>query len=159
MAITDDVRDLIEPWLAAERLELDDLELKGSGPGRTLRVIVDSDELVDLDRIAEVSNGISRLLDTELDIEEPYQLEVTSPGLERTLRTPRHFQKSVGREVNMKIRRGDETILVKGLLDHAGEDRGSVTAEDGSVTEFAYEEIAKARTVFRWQAAPKPGKK
>ncbi|MEX2280388.1 MAG: ribosome maturation factor RimP [Acidimicrobiia bacterium] len=159
MAITDDVRDLIEPWLAAERLELDDLELKGTGPGRTLRVVVDSEELVDLDRIAEVSNGISRLLDAELDIDEPYQLEVTSPGLERTLRTPRHFQKSVGREVNMKIRREGETILVKGLLDHAGDDRGSVTSEDGSVTEFAYEEIAKARTVFRWQAAPKPGKK
>lgn len=159
MAITDDVRVLIEPWLAAERLELDDLELKGSGPGRTLRVVVDADEAVDLDRIAEVSNGISRLLDAEADIDEPYQLEVTSPGLERVLKTPRHFQKSVGREVNMKIRRDGETTLVKGLLDTAGDERGSVTTEDGSVIEFAYDEIAKARTVFRWQAAPKPGKK
>ena len=159
MALIDDVRQLIEPWLAAERLELDDLELKGSGPGRTLRVVVDGTEPVDLDRIAEVSNGIGRLLDAEVDLDDPYQLEVTSPGLERVLKTPRHFQKSVGREVNMKIRRDGETTLVKGVLTHAGDDGGSVAAEDGSNVEFAYDEIAKARTVFRWEAAPKPGKK
>ncbi len=159
MAFVDDVRSLIEPWLAAERLELDDLELKGTGPGRTLRVVVDSTDPIDLDRIAEVSNGIGRLLDNDVDIDEPYQLEVTSPGLERLLRTPRHFQKSVGREVTMKIRRDGETILAKGHLSHAGEETGSVTTEDGTVIEFAYDEIAKARTVFRWQAAPKPGKK
>lgn len=159
MAFVDDVRSLIEPWLAAERLELDDLELKGTGPGRTLRVVVDSADPIDLDRIAEVSNGIGRLLDNDVDIDEPYQLEVTSPGLERLLKTPRHFQKSVGREVTMKIRRDGETILAKGHLSHAGEETGSVTTEDGTVIEFAYDEIAKARTVFRWQAAPKPGKK
>lgn len=159
MAFVDDVRSLIEPWLAAERLELDDLELKGTGPGRILRVVIDSPDPFDLDRIAEVSNGIGRLLDNDVDIDEPYQLEVTSPGLERLLRTPRHFQKSVGREVTMKIRRDGETILAKGHLSHAGEETGSVTTEDGTVIEFAYDEIAKARTVFRWQAAPKPGKK
>lgn len=159
MALIDDVRQLIEPWLAAERLELDDLELKGSGPGRTLRVVVDSTEPVDLDRIAEVSNGIGRMLDAEVDLDDPYQLEVTSPGLERALKTPRHFQKSVGREVNMKIRRDGETIVVRGTLTHAGEEGGAVAAEDGSDVEFAYDEIAKARTVFRWEAAPKPGKK
>lgn len=159
MASIDGLRALIEPWLDAERLELDDLELKGSGPGRTLRVVVDAPEGVDLDRIAEVSNGIGRLLDAEFDFDGPYQLEVTSPGLERALKTPRHFQKSVGREVNMKIRRDDETIVVRGLLAHAGDDRGSVRAEDGTEIDFAYDEIAKARTVFRWQAAPKPGKK
>ncbi len=159
MAFVDDVRSLIEPWLAAERLELDDLELKGTGPGRTLRVVIDSADPIDLDRIAEVSNGIGRLLDNDVDIDEPYQLEVTSPGLERLLRTPRHFQKSVGREVTMKIRRDGETILAKGLLSQASETTGSVTTEDGTVIEFAYDEIAKARTVFRWQAAPKPGKK
>jgi ribosome maturation factor RimP len=159
MAIVDTVRALIEPWLAAERLELDDLELKGSGPGRTLRVVVDSDESVDLDRIAEVSNGIGRLLDAELDFEDSYQLEVTSPGLERSLKTPRHFQKSLGREVTMKIRRDDETIAVRGVLTEAGDDSGVVTAEEGEVVSFAYDEVAKARTVFTWQAAPKPGKK
>lgn len=159
MALVDDVRELIEPWLADERLELDDLELKGSGPGRTLRVVIDADDPIDLDRIAEVSNGISRLLDADTDIEDPYQLEVTSPGLERALRTPRHFQKSVGREVTMKLRRNDETIVVGGRLSRAEEHGGAVTRDDGTVVEFAYDEVAKARTVFRWQAAPKPGKK
>jgi ribosome maturation factor RimP len=159
MTLTDQVRELIEPWLLAERLELDDLELKGSGPGRVLRVVIDGEDPVDLDRIAEVSGGIGRLLDAELDVDGSYQLEVTSPGLERTLKTPRHFQKSVGREVNMKIRRDGETIVVKGVLEDAGEQRAAVATEDGAVLEFGYDEVAKARTVFRWQAAPRPGKK
>jgi hypothetical protein len=59
----------------------------------------------------------------------------------------------------MKLRRDGETVLVKGRIELAGDDRASVTTEDGAVVEFGYDEIAKARTVFRWQAAPKPGKK
>lgn len=159
MAILDEVRMLIEPWLAAERLELDDLELKGSGAGRTLRVVVDDERAVDLDRLAEVSNGIGRLLDAEVDMGGSYQLEVTSPGLERALKAPRHFQKSIGRDVRLKIRRDDATIVLKGVLTEARTSSGAVTSDDGTVTEFAYDELVKARTVFTWQAAPKPGKK
>ncbi len=66
-----------------------------------LRVTVDGHE-VDLDRLAEVSRGLSRLLDDETDLQDAYQLEVTSPGLERKLRRPTHYEKSVGREVVVK---------------------------------------------------------
>lgn len=159
MAVVDEVRQLIEPWLAAERLELDDLELKGSGRGRTLRVVIDADEPLDLDRIAEVSGGIGRLLDAETDMSDPYQLEVTSPGLERALKTPRHFQKSIGRNVTVKIRRDETTIAGKGVLASADDDAAAVDLEDGGTLEFAYDEVVKARTVFVWQASPKPGKK
>jgi len=159
MAVVDDVRRLIEPWLAAERLELDDLELKGSGRGRTLRVVIDADGPLDLDRIAEVSGGIGRLLDAETDLSDPYQLEVTSPGLERPLKTPRHFQKSVGREVSVKVRRADETLAGKGVLVSADDCGGVVELSDGGQLGFDYDEVVKARTVFTWQAAPKPGTK
>lgn len=159
MAVVDEVRSLIEPWLAAERLELDDLELKGSGRGRTLRVVIDADGPLDLDRIAEVSGGIGRLLDAETDLSDPYQLEVTSPGLERSLKTPRHFQKSVGREVTVKIRRDETTTSGRGVLAEADEDGARVDLDDGGEMGFTYDEVVKARTVFTWQASPKPGKK
>lgn len=158
MAVVDEVRGLIEPWLAAEHLELDDVEFKGSGAGRTLRVVVDSEGPLDLDRIAEVSGGLGRLLDAETDIADPYRLEVTSPGLERALKTPRHFQKSVGRDVSVKIRRDDRTLTAKGVLRSAT-DSGAVVASDEGDLSFSYDEVVKARTVFTWQAAPKPGKR
>jgi len=158
MAVVDKVRELIEPWLAAEQLELDDIEFNGSGAGRTLRVVVDSDGPLDLDRIADVSGGLGRLLDAETELDDPYQLEVTSPGLERALKTPRHFEKSIGREVSVKVRRDDGTLAAKGVLRSASDSGAVVETADGEVA-FAYGDVVKARTVFTWQAAPKPGKR
>ncbi len=149
---------LIEPWLAAERVELDDLELTGSGTARTLRVLVDADGGVDIDRIAQLSLGISGLLDAQADLDGPYQLEVSSPGLERKLRSPRHFHKSIGREVNVKVRREGVSVVIKGELSKADE-QGFVVRSEGAETTATYDEVTSAKTVFRWQAAPKPGKK
>ena len=92
----------VADYLAAEDLELDDLELRGSGGGRVLRVVVDAEGGVNLDRLSEVSRGLSRFLDPLPDLQASYRLEVTSPGVERSLRRPEHFEKSVGREVIVK---------------------------------------------------------
>lgn len=155
---SDDLSRLIGPWLEAEGLELDDLELVGSGRGHTLRVLVDAEGGIDLDHLADVSEGISRLLDAGSDLEGPYRLEVSSPGLERKLRRPRHFQKSVGREVVVKALVGGERSTVRGSLAEADDDGFRV--DTGSETvHFSYSEVTSARTVFRWQAGPKPGKR
>lgn len=147
---------VIEPWLAAEGLELDDLELAGAGRGRTLRVAVDAEAGLDLDRLAEVSEGISRLLDGRADLAGPYQLEVTSPGLERKLKRLRHWEKSVGREVAVKV--DGEGESVRGILTAAGPEGFSIDAGEGS-RYFTYDRVVSAKTVFRWEAAPRPGKK
>lgn len=150
-----DIWTVVEPYLAAERLELDDLELLGRGPGTVLRVVVDGED-VNIDRLAEVSRGLSRLLDSETGLEDSYRLEVTSPGLERKLRRPSHYTKSVGREVVVKIARGEEKATVRGVLTDAG-DTG-FTVEDGpDRTVVDYEDVVTAKTVFRWEKAPKPG--
>lgn len=156
--MVDQVRQLIEPWLSAERLELDDLEMVGSGKGRTLRVLVDHPDGVNLDRLTEVSNGIGRLLDDLPDLQSAYQLEVSSPGLERKLRRPEHFAKSIGRQVNVKARIDGETRVAKGELTEAGESTFVVETESGQQA-FAYDTVTSARTVFKWQAQSKPGKK
>ncbi len=159
MTRADTLWDRIERWLAAEELELDDLEFRGSGRGQTVRVVVDGPDGVDLDRIAELSLGISRLLDDEQGFEEQYQLEVSSPGLERQLRRPRHYQKSIGREVSVKARADEATIVVKGHLMAADEEVATIQSEDGSHRSVRYSDVVTARTVFRWEKAPKPGKK
>jgi ribosome maturation factor RimP len=146
---------VVEPYLAAERLELDDVELLGRGPGTLLRVVVDG-ENVDIDRLADVSRGISRLLDTESELDDAYRLEVTSPGLERNLRRPSHYAKSVGREVVVKIADGDTKTTVRGTLADAGGDSFTVETDSGK-TVVSYEDVLTAKTVFRWEKAPKPG--
>ena len=110
-----DIWSVVEPYLAAERLELDDVELHGRGPGTLLRVVVDGDG-VDVDRLADVSRGLSRLLDNETDMSDSYRLEVTSPGLERSLRRPSHYAKSVGREVVVKVGEDDRKATIRGVL-------------------------------------------
>ncbi|HEX6222084.1 MAG TPA: ribosome maturation factor RimP [Acidimicrobiia bacterium] len=146
---------VIEPYLAAERLELDDLELSGRGRGRVLRVTVDGED-VDVDRLAGLSRGLSRLLDDEPSLQDAYRLEVTSPGLERKLRRPSHYRKSLGREVVVKTSSADSNTTYRGILTDAGDDTFTVDAEHG-VTEVPYDDVVSAKTVFRWEKAPKPG--
>ena len=155
MTQTEQLWGLIEPYLAAERLELDDLELFGQGRGRVLRVYVDGEGL-DIDRIADVSGGISRLLDAESDLEGSYQLEVSSPGLERKLKRPAHYAKSIGREVVVKADRDGQTETHRGVLSAVDDDRFTIKTEAGDVT-VAYSGVKSARTVVRLEKAPKPG--
>jgi ribosome maturation factor RimP len=150
-----DIWTVVEPYLAAERLELDDVELLGRGPGQLLRVVVDG-ENVNVDRLADVSRGLSRLLDNETDLTDSYRLEVTSPGLERNLRLPSHYAKSVGREVVVKVDLGGEKASLRGTLVEAGESSFTVETEQGR-TAVEYQDVLTAKTVFRWEKAPKPG--
>jgi ribosome maturation factor RimP len=144
---------VVEPYLAAESLELDDLELLGRGRTRTLRVTIDKSGGIDLDRISEVSRGLSRLLDSETELDGPYQLEVSSPGLERKLTRPSQFQKSIGREVVVKT----ANFTVRGILTGASHDRFQIQPDDSEERSIPYEDVTSARTVFRWERAPKPG--
>ena len=151
-----DIWELVEPYLAAERLELDDLEISGQGKGRILRVTVDGENLT-IDRLADLSRGLSRLLDNETDIEGQYQLEVSSPGLERKLKRPTHYVKSVGREVVTKVAEGDTKTTLRGRLAAAGDDSFTIDVEGGEAQVVKYADVITAKTVFRWEKSPKPG--
>jgi ribosome maturation factor RimP len=146
---------LVEPYLAVERVELDDVEIRG---GRLLRVVVDADRPLELDHIAALSRGIGRLIDEEDPFPGSYTLEVTSPGLERNLRRPSQFAKSVGRQVVVKTDASIEDARQhKGALTDANGD-GIVVEVDGRPRSIAYGDIASARTVFVWEKGEKPGK-
>ena len=150
---------VIEPYVAAEGIELDDLEIVGKAPGLVVRVTLDADGGVGVDRLAEVSRRLSRLLDDDDPVDGSYTLEVSSPGLERKLRKPRHFQKSVDREVKVKSRTEIAgTRSHRGTLAGAGDD-SFVVEVDGDMREIAYGDVVSARTVFTWAKAAKPGKR
>ncbi len=149
----------VEAFLAAESVELDDLDLKGGGKARILKVTVDAEGDLGLDRITDLARGLSRLLDERELVDGPYSLEVTSPGLERKLKRLAHYEKSVGREVvvNTKIPVGGETSHRGTLEAAAGE---GLTIRVGEKTQMIpMGDVTGARTVFRWEAQPKPGRK
>jgi ribosome maturation factor RimP len=149
----------LEPYLGAEGVELDDLELVGTGPGRVLRVTIDASGGIDVDRVASLARGISPLLDEHDALQGGYTLEVSTPGLERKLRRPHHFVKSIGREVVAKTH-----APVAGVRAHRGEleeadGAGFVLKTDDGSRRIEYDQLASARTVFHWEPAVKPGKR
>jgi ribosome maturation factor RimP len=91
---------VLDPAVRSAGLELEDVEMRAVGRRLVLRVLVDSDHGVTLDEVAVASRAVSDALDTS-DVlgDEPYTLEVSSPGVDRPLTLPRHWQRNVGRLV------------------------------------------------------------
>lgn len=148
----EEVIDLAEAVTERRSLRLWDVEMGGQ-PGRAVvRVLVDADGGIDLDTVAEVSEEISRGLDLKDPIGGRYTLEVSSPGLERNLKTREHFTVCTGQPATVKTREklfGD-SHRIDGVIAKAAEDSITLETEKGSV-EVPYEAIKSARTVFEWK--------
>jgi ribosome maturation factor RimP len=160
---TERVRAAVEPPLSQRGFELVDVERQGS----VLRVTVDllvgpGDQVdrpggIDLEAVTEATRLVNEVLDRNDLVEDKTTLEVSSPGVERPLRTPEHFRRFVGSEVAVKLRAGAEgERRVAGVLE-AADDEGVVVAG----RRLAYADIERARTVFVWpgQAQKQPKKK
>jgi ribosome maturation factor RimP len=165
LSVTDRVRDIVLPLLDDRHLDLYDVEMQGP----VLRVVVDtqpgSAAGLDLDALADATRAVSRALDEADPITGRYTLEVTSPGLERTLRRPEHFERAVGETVKVRTAAGSgDERRVEGQLVSA-DDTGIVVraaaADDGVAVErrLAYHDIERARTVFEWGPATPPSAK
>ena len=153
MTVSDRVRLLLQPVVDGLGLELVDVEHTGA----TLRVFVDRPGGIDLDGVSAATEAVSAALDgAEPDpVPGRYTLEVSSPGIERALRTPEHFRRALGTPVAVRTCPGVEgDRRVEGVLD-AVDDEGVEVAG----RRIRYDEIERARTVFEWGPARKPAKK
>ena len=102
---------------------------------------------------------MSKELDQNDPIPSRYTLEVTSPGVERALRVPAHFQREVGKEIAIRLANVEaEQRRVQGVIVAADDDAVTIHVADGD-RRIAYADIDRARTVFEWGGQPKPGKK
>jgi ribosome maturation factor RimP len=145
--ILDKVRKVAEPLAAQEGLELVDVELGGPGGRQTLRLFIDKAEGVSLDDCTSLSRAVSAALDVEDPIDGAYDLEVSSPGLDRPLRTPEHFQKYAGERVKVKtyapISDTDNRKTFVGKL--VGFEDGFVLVDvDGKVFRIPQAQVSKA---------------
>ena len=159
MDTTTRLRALVEPLVAEAGASIYDVEHSGG----VLRITVDRDGGVDIGTIGSLTRKISHLLDEEDPLPGAYTLEVSSPGLERSLRTPEHFAGAVGSLVSLKTRAGVEgDRRVKGVLLGIADDLATIAPADaapGTTRVLAIRDIGRAPTVFEWGPTPKPGSK
>jgi ribosome maturation factor RimP len=96
---------LVEPVATAAGYDLEELVVRAAGQRSVVRVVVDRDQGVTLDDVAEFSRALSEVLDADGDDlgRSPYVLEVTSPGVDRPLTAPRHWRRNTGRLVTVEV--------------------------------------------------------
>ncbi|WP_405611564.1 ribosome maturation factor RimP [Streptomyces sp. NBC_01508] len=152
------LRGLLEPLVSAKGLDLEEIELSRAGRRRVLRIVVDSDDGVDLDACAELSRTISTTLD-ESDAmgEDEYQLEVTSPGADRPLTERRHYVRAVGRLAKIQLHEGDEFVARVLAVDEEGLDLEvpGVKGRKPTARRIEFASIAKARVELEFNRKDK----
>lgn len=150
----DDLTDALSPVLADLGLDLVDVETTAG----VIRVTIDRDGGIDLDALAAANKAVSAELDQLDPMPGRYTLEVSSPGVERRLRTPDHFARAVGETVTVRTQPGATDVRrLQGVLTSADGDGLVLETGDGPVR-IAYEQVERARTVFEWGPKPAPGK-
>ncbi|AXG80595.1 ribosome maturation factor RimP [Streptomyces paludis] len=152
------LRELLEPLVSAKDLDLEEIELSRAGRRRVLRIVVDSDDGVDLDEVAELSRSVSEKLDeTDAMGDDEYQLEVTSPGAERPLTEHRHYVRAVSRLARIQPVEGDELVARIMAVDDEGLDLEvpGVKGRKPTARRIGFADIAKARVEIEFNRKDK----
>jgi ribosome maturation factor RimP len=150
------VHALVAPILVDLGLDLYDLDF-GAG---LLKVTVDKPGGVDLGDLSLATRLINRELEHHDPVAGNYTLEVSSPGIERSLRRPDHYTRVIGSTVNVRLRDvTNESRRIQGVLVAADDHGITVRSEDDPTAQrtITYEQIDRARTVFVWGPPAKGG--
>jgi ribosome maturation factor RimP len=139
------LRAVITPVVEAAGYDLEDLVVSRAGRRHLVRVVVDGDDGVSLDEVADVSRAVSEALDADEAgrgdvIAGEYVLEVSSPGVDRPLTQPRHWRRNIGRLVAVPAGAG----RVTGRITAADENRVTLSV-DGMTREFGYADLGPGR--------------
>ncbi len=147
--ILDVIEKFVDPLLEEMNLELVEIQFRRESYGWVLRLFIDNEQGVTLEDCTNVSREVSAYLEVEDVIDHAYNLEVSSPGAERPLKTEKDFHRFVGKKARIKIRipLDDQKVFV-GILK--GLEGGNVLLEqDGQdVLSLARDNISKARLVL-----------
>ncbi|MFE7766409.1 ribosome maturation factor RimP [Streptomyces sp. NPDC057438] len=142
------LRELLEPLVRSQGLDLEEIAVDSVGRRRVLRVVVDSDEGADLDAVADVSRALSAKLDeTDAMGQSEYTLEVGTPGAERALTEHRHYRRAVDRLVKFALREDGELIARILTVDDDGLDLEvpGVKGRKATTRRLSFDQIDRAR--------------
>lgn len=154
------IETLITPVLADLGLEMYDLEYNGGIVKITVDTPPGSPGGIDVDQLSQCTRLISRELDHDDPVPGHYTLEVSSPGLERNLRLPRHFQRETGKSAAIRLQNvinGERRL--SGVIESSGPDTFVLRLPNGEERIIPYDQIDRAKTIFVWEAQAKPSNK
>lgn len=144
--IIDKVQSFLQTLLPTLGLELFEVQLRREGHGWVLRIFIDAETGVTLDHCSNVSRELGNYLDVEDCIDHAYHLEVSSPGLERPLRTIGDFRRFQGKKARVKLHHEiEEHKILEGVIEAVDEGLIHLRLTDGGSVQFYLEMINKAR--------------
>ncbi|MFH9724516.1 ribosome maturation factor RimP [Streptomyces sp. NPDC017254] len=155
---SDRLRGLVEPLVHAKDLDLEEIEVSRAGRRGLVRIVVDSDEGVELDACAELSRAISEKLDeTDAMGEGEYVLEVSSPGADRPLTQYRHYVRATGRLVKLQFAETEELVARILAVDENGLDLEvpGVKGRKPTARRVEFADIVKARVEIEFNRKDK----
>jgi len=143
MSLESDIKNIVESM----DLSLYDIVTVNEGGATIYRVMINAKDGISLDTCAEVTRVLNPLLDVTPPVSGDYRLEVSSPGIERKLKTLKHFNASIGEKVKVVLISNE--VLKGPLLKVEG---SMITVEDAQVGEqtVPFDEVIKASTYFEW---------
>lgn len=141
------IENLLKPIINNLQYELYDVQYVKEGKDYYLRIIIDKNEGISIEDCEKVNNEIDEMLDREDIISTSYFLEVSSPGIERLLRKPWHFEKQIGNKVNVKLFKAiDGQKEFEGILKNYNENGLEIEIEKETLS-IDIKNIALAKTV------------
>ncbi len=145
--VADRVYSLIKEAVEEQGVVLWDVRFLKEGASWYLRVFIDSGNGITIDDCTNVSHAIDPIIDQADPIDKAYYLEVCSPGIEKELTRPFHFESVIGQRVKLKLYKAiDSKKEFRGILKSADE-KLTLETEDGELT-FDFKEISKANTEY-----------
>jgi ribosome maturation factor RimP len=141
------MREIIKQIVEDNGFRLYDIENVEEDGHKYYRIYIQKQDgsSVNLDECAEINRIISPIFDVEYNTDDAYFLEVSSPGIERPLKTPEHFKMSIGENVKLKLDDGSKII---GKLQDFDEEKQRINVKNKIIP---LDKIKKARTYFEWK--------
>ena len=149
--IENQVTELLEPIITSLGYNLYDVIYIKEGKNYYLRIFIDKDTGIGIEDCEKVNNSINDILDEKDLIPESYFLEVSSPGLERTLRKEKHFLENIGKEINIKLYRPiNKKKEFSGILKNFEDGKITLQVEKETIT-FELKDTVSINTVFNFE--------
>ena len=149
-----EVRRMIEPTAAEQGISVWDVEYLKEGAYYFLRITIDSEKGIDIDDCERFHRAIDPILDEADPIEGEYRLEVSSPGIERDIRLPEHYQACVGKPVCVRLFKAlDGRKMIVGTLLSYDEEKAALS-ENGKTVEIPASMISKANIYYDYDTDP-----
>ncbi|MEN8142542.1 MAG: ribosome maturation factor RimP [Thermodesulfobacteriota bacterium] len=145
--VVQQISELIDPVLVDLGYELVEVQFRGEQHGQVLRIVIYKESGIGLEDCARVSREVGHLLEVEDVIEQAFNLEVTSPGLDWRLKNERDFARCANKKVRIVMKDGSEALV--GLIVEVGEDRVALDI-DGNKKVVFFDEIKKAKLVIEF---------